>query len=75
MGHIRVYLGFPFIGFMQLPFCPFIGIYIYIYINFLNNKISLSHNTLLIEVLILLHARLDLVIRLVIVGLTRIVLD
>ena len=25
---IRVYLGFLFIGFMLLPFCPYIGIYI-----------------------------------------------
>ena len=42
--NIRVYLGFPFIGFMLSPFFPYIGIYIYIYINSLNNKASLFHN-------------------------------
>ena len=31
--HIRVYLGFPFIGFMLLLFFPYNGIYIYIYIT------------------------------------------
>ena len=42
-GRIRVYLGFPFIGFILLPFCPSIGVYIYL--NTFNNKISLFHNT------------------------------
>ena len=39
---IRVYLGFPFIDFMLLPFCAYI--HIYINLNSLNNKISLFHD-------------------------------
>ena len=39
---VRVYLPFPFIDFMLLPFCPYIAIYIYF--NSFNNNISLFHN-------------------------------
>ena len=35
----------PFVDFMLLPFCPYIGIYINL--NSLNNKISLFHNMVL----------------------------
>ena len=45
-GYIEVYLGSSFISFMLLQFCPYISvcIYIYIYINFLNNNISQFHD-------------------------------